>query len=164
MEELQQKDQVSMLIMSGDLDKVLAAFLIATSAAAMGSEVVMFFTFWGTTCLRNPKTKVKGKSFIEKMFGFMMPSGAKKLKLSKMEMGGVGNLLIKSVMKKKKIPSLPELIEMAGEMGVKIYVCEMSMDLMGFKQEEIIPYPNIDFCGATKFLEEASSGKVSLFI
>jgi len=98
------------------------------------------------------------------MFGFMLPNGSKKLKLSQMEMGGIGSTLIKGIMKKKKIPSLPELIEMAGEMGVKIYVCEMSMDLMGFKQEEIIPYPNIDFCGATKYLEEAAIGKVSLFI
>jgi len=156
--------KLSLIVFSGDLDKALAAFIIATGAVAMGLEVVMFFTFWGTPILRDKKKHVKGKDLMSKMFGFMLPKGASKVKLSKMNMGGMGTAMMKSLMKKKNVASLDEMITMAGELGVNIYVCEMSMNLMGFKREEMIDYPGISFCGVAKFLEEANDSKIQMFL
>ena len=158
------KDKISMIVFSGDLDKVLAALIIATGAAAMGMEVVLFFTFWGTAALRATKKKVTGKDLMSKMFGFMLPSGSSKLKLSKMNIGGMGTTMMKSLMKKKNVASLEELIGLAGEFDVKVYICEMSMDLMGFKREEMIDYPSLDYCGVATFLKEAENSKIQLFI
>jgi peroxiredoxin family protein len=152
------------IVFSGDLDKALAAFVIATGAAAMGMDVVMFFTFWGTPLLRDKKKKVGGKDLMGKMFGAMLPKGISKVKLSKMNMGGMGTAMMKSLMKKKNVASLEDMLELAAEMGVKIFICEMSMDLMGFKREEMIEYPNLTFCGVAKMLEEAQNSKVQFFI
>lgn len=160
----ERKNKLSMVVFSGDLDKLLAAFIIATGAAAMGLEVVQFFTFWATPALRDTKKKGRGKDLFGKMFGFMLPKGAGKVKLSKMNMGGMGTAMMQYLMKKKKVASLPELINLAVEMGVKIYICDMSMDLMGFKQEEMIDYPGREFVGVAKFLEEAGDSKIQLFI
>ncbi len=159
-----QEDKLSMVVFSGDLDKVLASFVIATGAVAMGMDVVMFFTFWGTSVLRDKGKKVGGKDLMGKMFGSMLPKGTDAVKLSKMNMGGMGTFMMKSLMKKKNVASLEQMLEMAGELGVQIYVCEMSMDLMGFKREEMIEYPHMDFCGVAKYLEEAKNSKVQLFI
>jgi len=157
-------DKVSIIVFSGELDKVLAAFIIATGAAAMGMEAVMFFTFWGTPVLRDAKKNAGGKDFMGKMFGFMLPKGLDSIKLSKMHMGGMGTSMMKSLMKKKNVASLGEMLEMAAEVGVKIYICEMSMRLMGFKKEEFIDYPNLDYVGVATFLEQAKNSKVQLFI
>lgn len=157
-------NKLSMIVFSGDLDKALAAFIIATGAVAMGMEVVMFFTFWGTPMLRDKKKGVTGKDLISNMFGFMLPKGVTKLKLSSMHMGGAGTAMMKGLMKKKNVATLEQMIEMAGELEVKIYVCEMSMDLMGFKREEMIAYPGLTYCGVAKFLEEAIDSKIQLFI
>jgi peroxiredoxin family protein len=167
MEELKQsgdKNQLSMVVFSGELDKLLAAFIIATGAVAMGLEVVMFFTFWGTAALRKKKFKARGKSFLEKMFGFMLPKGAGRVKLSTLNMGGMGTAMMKKVMKKKNAQSLEQLIDLAAELEVKIHVCEMSMDLMGFSREEMIDYPHKDFVGVASFLETAGNSKIQLFI
>ncbi|MDD3706252.1 MAG: DsrE/DsrF/DrsH-like family protein, partial [Clostridiaceae bacterium] len=127
----------TMIMFSGDLDKAMAGLIIANGAAAMGDEVTIFFTFWGLNILRKAqKIKVR-KSFMEKMFGIMMPRGADKLGLSKMNMGGMGTTMMKDIMKKKRVSSLPELIESAQDLGVKFIACTMSMDIMGIKQEEI---------------------------
>ncbi len=158
------ENKLSMIVFSGDLDKVLASFLIAAGAVAMGMEVVMFFTFWGTSVLRDKKKQAGEKDLMGKMFGAMLPKGACSVKLSKMNMAGMGTAMMKSLMKKKNVASLEQMIEMAGELGVQIYVCEMSMDLMGFNREEMIDYPNISFCGVAKFLEEAMNSKIQLFI
>lgn len=157
-------NKLSMIVFSGDLDKALAAFIIGTGAVAMGMEVVMFFTFWGTPMLRAKEKSVTGKDPMSKMFGAMLPKGASKLKLSSMNMGGAGTAMMKSLMAKKNVASLDEMIELAGELGVNIYVCEMSMDLMGFQREEMIDYPGLTYCGVAKFLEEAISSKVQLFL
>ena len=158
------EDRVSIIVFSGDLDKVLSSFVIATGAVAMGMEAVMFFTFWGTPVLRDPKKRVNGKDLMGKMFGFMLPKGQNAIKLSKMNMAGIGTAMMKSLMKKKNVASLDEMLEMAAELGVKIYVCEMSMSLMGFKREELIDYPNLEYVGVATFLEQAKNSKVQLFI
>lgn len=156
--------KVSMIVFSGDLDKVLASFIIATGSVAMGMEVVMFFTFWGTSVLRDKNKSVGGKDIMGKMFGTMLPKGTGAVKLSQMNMGGMGTAMMKSLMKKKNVASLEQMLEMAEELGVKIYVCEMSMDLMGFKREEMIDYNGLEFCGVAKFLEEANNSRIQLFI
>jgi len=158
------KDQLTMVVFSGDLDKQIAAMIISTGAAAFDMKVKLFFTFWATAALRDPKKKAKGKNFLGKMFGMMLPKGAGKLKLSKMQMMGMGASMIKGLMKKKKVASLPEMFKTAGELGVEINVCEMSMDLMGFKPEELIDYPHMKICGVATFLADAAESKVQLFI
>ena len=158
------ENKLVLICFSGDLDKALASFIIATGAAAMGMDVVMFFTFWGTPLLRDKKKKVGGKDLMGKMFGAMLPTGVRKLKLSKMNMGGMGTAMMKSLMKKKNVASLGDMLELAAEMGVRIFICEMSMDLMGFKREEMIDYPNLTFCGVAKMLEEAQNSKVQFFV
>ena len=158
------EDRISIIVFSGDLDKVLAAFVIATGAVAMGMEAVMFFTFWGTPVLRDPKKKAGGKDFMGKMFGFMLPKGRNAIKLSKMNMAGMGTSMMKSLMKKKNVASLDEMVVMASDLGVKIYICEMSMNLMGFKREEFMDYPNLEYVGVATFLEQAKNSKVQLFI
>ncbi|MBW1856497.1 MAG: DsrE/DsrF/DrsH-like family protein [Deltaproteobacteria bacterium] len=158
------ENKLSMIVFSGDLDKILASFIIGTGAVAMGMDVVMFFTFWGTPVLRDKGKKVYGKDIMGKMFGTMLPKGPDGLKLSKMNMGGMGTAMMKSLMKKKNVASLDQMLELAAELGVRIFVCEMSMDLMGFKREEMIDYPNLTYCGVAKFLEEAQNSKIQLFM
>ncbi|RJR25554.1 MAG: NADH dehydrogenase FAD-containing subunit [Desulfobacteraceae bacterium] len=157
-------NKISMIVFSGDLDRALASFVIATGSVAMGLDVVMFFTFWGTPILRDKNKSVGGKDLMSSMFGVMLPKGVDQVKLSKMNMGGMGTSMMKSLMKKKNVASLDQMIQMAGELGVKIYVCEMSMDLMGFKREEMIQYPDLTYCGVAKFLEEAMDSRIQLFI
>jgi len=159
-----QENKLSMIVFSGELDKHIAAMIIATGAAAMGMKVVMFYTFWGTAALREPEKKVSGKDFMSKMFGFMLPKGRNKTVLSKMHMGGIGTAMLKDLMNKKNVASLDQLYEMAAMMEVEINVCEMSMDLMGFKREEMIEYPNLSFCGVATFLANAKESAVQLFI
>ena len=158
------ENKLSIIMFSGDLDKVLAALVIATGAVAMGMDVVMFFTFWGTPLLRDKGKKVGGKDIMGKMFGFMLPKGTADVKLSKMNMGGMGTTMMKSLMKKKNVASLEQMLELAAELGVRIFVCEMTMDLMGFKREEMIDYTGLSYAGVAKFLEEAQNSKVQLFI
>ncbi len=162
--EASPSNKLSMVVFSGDMDKVLASLVIGTGAVAMGMEVVMFFTFWGTPVLRDKDKSVGGKDLMGKMFGTMLPKGASSVKLSKMNMGGMGTSMMQHLMKKKNVASIEEMIRLAGELGVKIYVCEMSMDLMGFKREEMIDYPDLTFCGVAKFLEEAKDSRIQLFI
>ena len=157
-------NKVSLIVFSGDLDKALAAFVIATGAVAMGMEAIMFFTFWGTPLLRDKNKKVGGKDAMSKMFGAMLPTGAKDAKLSKMNMGGMGTMMMKSLMEKKNVNSLEGFIGLAEELGVRIFICEMSMDLMGFKREEMIDYEHKTYGGVAGFLEEAANSKVQLFI
>lgn len=157
-------DKLSMVVFSGDLDRQLAAFIIATGAAAMFDEVVMFFTFWATPALRDPKKRPGPKDMMAKMFGWMLPKGAGRLKLSKMHMGGMGTGMMKGLMKKKGVLSLEQLIQQAADSGVKIYVCQMSMELMGFTTDELIDYPDLRVAGVAKFLAEAGTSKATLFI
>jgi peroxiredoxin family protein len=164
-EDLQgQENRLLMIVFSGDLDKHIAAMIIATGAAAMGMKVTLFYTFWGTSALRDPKKNVKGKNFLSTMFGIMLPKGRNKTKLSNMHMAGMGTAMIKDLMKKKNVASLDELYEAAAALGVEINICEMSMDLMGFKYEEMIDYPNMKVCGVATMLADARDSAVQFFI
>jgi len=157
------EDKLSMVVMSGDLDKLLAAFIIATGGAAMYEKVSMFFTFWAIPALKDPKKRV-AKSIIGRMFEHMLPKGAAALSLSKMNMAGAGKAMIKWLMKRHNVMSLEQLIKIAAESGVQIYICQMSMDLMGYKMEEMIDYPGMKLAGVATFLAEAGTSKATLFI
>ena len=152
----------TIVVFSGDLDRVLASFIIANGAAAMGRKVTMFFTFWGLNVLRRPRKVKVRKSFIERMFGAMLPRGSGKLKLSKMNMAGMGTTMMKKIMKAKNVDPLETLIENALKNGVKIIACTMSMDIMGIKKEELIE--GIDFAGVGTYLGDAEDSDVNLFI
>ncbi len=162
--ENNRKDQLSIALVSGDMDKILAAFVISLAAAAMDTKVKIFFSFWALSALRDPKKHPKGKDFISKMFGIMLPKSKNHLALSNMNMAGMGPAMIKMLMKKKNVLSLDEMFKQAGELGIEITVCEMSMDLMGFKKEEFIDYPGLRFAGAATFVADAGESAMQLFI
>ena len=152
----------TIIVFDGDMDKVLASFVIANGALAMGRPVTMFFTFWGLTALRKTEKVPVKKSLIEKMFGFMLPRGAGKLKLSKMNMGGMGTAMMQGIMKDKNIDSLETMMKKAMENGVKIIACSMSMDVMGIHPEELID--GMEIGGVGTYLGDAEESDVNLFI
>jgi peroxiredoxin family protein/TusA-related sulfurtransferase len=152
----------SLVVFSGDLDKAIAAFIIANGARSMGSEVTMFFTFWGLNILRKPKGPAVAKTLVEKGFGWMMPKGTRALGMSRMNLAGLGPLLIRWVMGKKNVFSLEELMEQARKSGVRMVACNMSMDIMGIKREELID--GIEEGGVAMYLHQAEQGSVNLFV
>ncbi len=158
---IETKNGQTIVVFSNDLDKALASFIIANGAKASGKDVTMFFTFWGLNILRKENVNVK-KSFIDTMFGLMMPKGAGKLTLSKMNMFGAGSAMMKWVMKNKNVSTLAELIKQAQENGVKFIACNMSMDVMGIKQEELID--GVEIGGVAKYISESSNANSNLFI
>ena len=153
----------TIVVFSNDLDKVIASMIIANGAVASGKKVTMFFTFWGLNVLRKSilNKKVK-KNIIEKMFSMMMPKGINKLKLSKMNMLGFGTLMMKMVMKSKNVSTLQQLIDDAQKNGVKFIACNMSMDVMGVKQEELID--GVEIGGVAKYIAESNNANSNLFI
>lgn len=156
--------KATIVVFSGDLDKALAAFVIASGAAASGWEVTLFFTFWGINIVRDENKKaLEKKDFMSKMFGAMMPKGAEKLKLSKLNMGGMGTSMMKKRMQLKKVKSLREMIKDAKELDVKFLVCDMSMDIMGLKKEEFIDEVD-DIVGVGTYLKESKGADLTLFI
>jgi len=152
----------TIIVFSGELDKALAAFTIANGVAAMGDDVTMFFTFWGLNILRRSNKVKAKKSFLQAMFSKMMPRGAGKLGLSKMNFGGMGAKMMKIVMRQEGISSLEELIASAREQGVKFIACTMSMGFMGVRKEELID--GLEYAGVASYLEEADEANVNLFI
>ena len=161
-ELVKEQNDKTFVVFSGDLDKTIAAFIIANGAAAMGRKVTMFFTFWGLNILRKPKKVKVAKTFIEKMFGAMMPRGTTKLGLSRMNMGGAGAKMIRGIMKQKGISSLEDLIESAKAHGVRIVACQMSMDIMGIHREELID--GVELGGVATFIGSGEESDMSLFI
>lgn len=155
-------DSKTIVVFSNELDRAMAAFVIANGAAAMGSQVTMFFTFWGLNVLRKPHAPAVAKGFLDRMFGMMMPKGVDRLKLSKLNMGGIGTRLMKYVMKSKNVMSLPELIASAQAAGIRLVACAMSMDVMGIKKEELID--GVEIAGVGNYLGAASESNVNLFI
>lgn len=154
-------DKATMIVFSGDLDKAIASFIVATGAAAMGKEVTMFFTFWGLNILRKENLVPTKKGPLEWLFGKMMPRGANKLGLSKMNFMGLGPVMMKHIMKQKNVATLPELIETARELGVKIVACQMSMDVLGLQPEELMD--GIEFAGVATYIGEVE-GNLNLFV
>ncbi len=159
-----QDDRLTLLVFSGELDRLLAAFVLATGAAACGTKVSMFFTFWATAALKKGGRQARGKSIVERMFGWMLPGGLNRRKLSHLDMMGAGRWMMCREMANKNIASLPEMIAVADELGVEISLCDMSMSLMGIRHEELIDYSNINTCGVAHFLDLAASSKTTLFI
>jgi len=152
----------TMIVFSGDLDKVLASFIIANGAASMGRPVTMFFTFWGLNALRRTSKVSVKKPWIDKMFGMMMPRGISKLSLSNMNMGGMGTKMMKKVMKDKNVDSLEALMKNAMSNGVRLVACTMSMDVMGITKEELID--GVEYAGVATYLGDAENSNVNLFI
>jgi peroxiredoxin family protein len=156
-------NRLSIGVLSGNLDTTIAAFIIALGAIAYDMEVDMFFTFWATAALRD-SNKSPHKGFMDKMFGWMLPRSSYALPLSKMQMAGIGPKMIRSVMKSHGVKSLEQLMKEAGEFGVRIHVCEMSMGVMGLKEEEMIDYPGIDYVGVGSFIQMISESKQAIFL
>lgn len=157
-----EKKKTTIVLFSGDYDKAMAAYIIANGAAAYDHEVTIFHTFWGLNALRKDENIQVKKSFMEKMFGKMMPRGAEKMGLSKMNFAGFGPKMIKDVMKKHNAMPLSNLIEMAQEQDVKLVACTMTMDLLGLQQKELLD--NIEYAGVAAYLADAEDGNVNLFI
>jgi len=156
------EDRAALVIFSGDLDRVLAAFVIATGAAAAGLETSMFFTFWGLSVLKKKGGGAGGKGFKQRMFALMTPAGTEGLGTSKLNFFGMGAVMLRSMMKEQGIASLEELIGMARELGVKMTACTMSMDAMGIANEELVD--GLEYAGVASFMADAARSRVSLFI
>jgi len=157
-----EKDGATLVVFSGDMDKALASFIIASGAAAMGKKVTMFFTFWGLNVLRKEDSPAVEKDALERMFGMMMPKGPKNLPLSSMNMGGMGPKMIDHVMKKKNVDSLDTMIKNALDLGVEIVACAMSMDIMGIKEQELID--GVQIGGVASYLGKTDDAGLNLFI
>ena len=156
-------DRVTIVLLSGDLDRAMAAFIIATGAAAMGMKVTMFFTFWGLNTIRRQGASSQAKDWLRRMFGFLNKGGAEQLPLSRFHFGGLGTRMMQKVMKQNKMPGVPELMETAMDLGVRFIACTTTMGLMGISKETLID--GIDqFAGVTTYLAEAKQGSVNLFI
>ncbi|MDD6280617.1 MAG: FAD-dependent oxidoreductase [Bacteroidales bacterium] len=152
----------SFILFSDDLDKALATFVLANGAAATGEKVTIFFTFWGLNAIKKDRKPKVQKDIFGKMFSMMLPSGSRKLKLSKMNMGGAGSRMMRYIMKRKNIESLESLRDMAISNGVEFIACQMSMDVMGVKREELLD--NVTVGGVASYMERAEQANVNLFI
>lgn len=153
------KDGATMVVFSGDMDKVLASMIIASGAAAMGKNVTIFFTFWGLSALKKRTIKKRGMA---KMFDMMLPKGAQSMPISSMNMGGMGAKMMKHIMKEKNVDSLETMIEKAHELGVKFVACTMSMDIMGIEKAEL--YDFVEYGGVATYLGDSESSNLNLFI
>lgn len=154
-------DKLTMVVFSGDMDKVFAAFIIATGAAASGMEVTMFFTFWGLKAIQ--KGNLTGKGLLGKMIGLMNRGGIERIGPSRFNFGGLGRGLFKKMMKDKNVVGLSELLETAIDLDVKLYACKMSMDVMEIAKEDIIEQVS-GFMGVAGYIKEASESGVTLFV
>lgn len=161
LEEAQTKDQVALVIFSEDLDRAMAAFIIATGALAMGQKVTMFFTFWGLNVLRKNKTYTD-KDWFSRMITFMSPAGAMDLPLSRMNYWGVGAKLMTERMHQKNVSSLEDLIKLAQDLGIVLIACEMTKDLMNIHDDELIS--GLESGGVGAFLGEALDSRLTLFV
>ena len=162
-EKTEKKDSVTLVLFSGELDKAIAAFVIATAAASMGMGVNIFFTFWGLNVIKKKGGLIKGTGLMQRMLNLMNYGHAKRLALSKMNMAGAGPAMLKMMMSQKKVPSLNEVISTPHSLGVKFYTCEMSMTVMGLKKEDFIDECQ-DVIGAVSYLGKAKESNVNLFI
>jgi peroxiredoxin family protein len=154
-------NRATILVFSGEMDKLFAAFTIATGAAAMGLEVTMYFTFWGLVALKR-KTTYAGKPLSEKMIAAMLSNDASSVGTSKMNYLGAGAKFFRTVMKRKNVASVPELIEVAREMEIKLMACQLSMDVMGITEDELID--GVEFGGVAAYIGDASDSRLTLMV
>ncbi len=155
-------DRVTIVVLSGDFDRVMAAFIIATGAAAMGMQVTMFFTFWGLNAIRQQRVS-KTTDWLMRMFGLLNKGGADRLPLSRFHFGGLGTGMMKRVMRRHRMPDIPELMKTAQELGVQFIACTTTMGLMGITKDTLID--GVDqLAGVSTYLAEARQGNVNLFI
>ncbi len=155
--------KMTIVVFSGELDRALAAFNIATTAASMGTEVTMFFTFWGLNIIKKEQGKVGGGDWMKRMLNLINRGGARRLKLSKMNMAGAGTAMMKYMMGKHRMPSLQEMLALAQELGVKMIACTTTMALMGLSERDFIPAVK-EFAGAATYVGKALESQVNLFI
>lgn len=161
--QVSKPDKVTIVLLSGDLDRAMAAFIIATGAAAMGMQVTMFFTFWGLNTIRRKGATSSAKDWLRRMFGVLNKGGAERLPLSRFHFGGLGTKMMQRVMKQNRMPGVPELMQTAMDLGVRFIACTTTMGMMGISKETLIE--GIDqFAGVTTYLAEARQGSVNLFI
>lgn len=158
-----EKEKMTIVVFSGDLDKALAAFILATTGASMGMEVSMFFTFWGLNILKKNEGSIKSSGIMRKMLNWMNRGGSKRLKLSKFHMMGLGTGMMKKLMKETHVPSIDEFITMARDMGVKMIPCTTSCGVMGLEEGAFRDEVG-SLAGAAFYLNEARQSKISLFI
>lgn len=158
-----QPDKVTLVVLSGDMDRVMAALIIATGAAAMGMQVTMFYTFWGLNAIRKEEASSSPKDWLRKAFGWLNKGGASRLPLSRFHFGGLGTSMMKKVMKDNRMPGIPELMETAQDLGVKMIACTTTLGLMGISKDTLID--GVDqLAGVSTYLAEARQGSVNLFI
>lgn len=162
LEDRAPEDRVAIVVFSGDLDRVLAAFIIATGAAAMGQQVSLFFTFWGLSALKKGGTEFSGKTFHQKAMALMSPSSSRDLPVSKMNYFGVGAKMLRSMMQVKHVSSLEDMMSLARELGVRMIACEMSRDVMGIHESELAE--GLECGGVASFLADSLKSRTSLFI
>ena len=154
-------DRAMLVVFSGDMDRLMAAFVLATGAAAMGMQVTMYFTFWGLAALKKT-TILAGKSIPEKLLATMLPSGPERTGTSKLHMLGMGPMMLKMMMSKHHVETLPSLIALARELGVRFIACQMTMGIMGITKEELID--DLDYGGVATCVGDASDARMTLFI
>lgn len=162
-EKMEEKgENMTMVLFNGDFDQAMAAFIIANGALAMGKNVTMFVTFWGLDVIKKPAFDTSGRGFLEKMILMMRPKGPMKLGTSRMNFAGIGPKLFHYMMGKKKVEPLDSLVEMSVEFGLKIIACQMSMDVMGIKQSDLID--GVEIGGVAAFLSSSFKSNTTLFI
>lgn len=152
----------TLICFSDNLDRAIATFILANGAAATGGKVSIFFTFWGLNVIKKKHGPAVKKTFTEKMFARMLPKSSDGLSLSKMNMMGMGSKMIRGIMKKKNIDSLESLIQQAMANGVEFIACQMTMDMMGIKKEELLD--GVTVGGVASYMQKAEESKVNLFI
>lgn len=161
-EEAAVGQKASLLVFSGDLDRLMSAFIIANGAVAMGLEVSMYFTFWGLVALKKGGASFAGKTVEEKMMAAILPRSPAVVPTSRLNMLGMGPRIFKRMMGQRHVENLPDLIALARELGVKLIACQMSMGVMGIHQDELIE--GIEFGGVATYLEAAAESRVTLFL
>ena len=161
--EATKPEKVTIVLLSGDLDRAMATFIIATGAAAMGMQVTIFFTFWGLNTIRRKGATSSAKDWLRRMFGALNKGGAELLPLSRFHFGGLGTKMMQTVMKQNRMPGVPELMQTALDLGVRFIACTTTMGLMGITKDTLID--GVDqLAGVTTYLAEAKQGSVNLFI
>ena len=158
-----EKEKMTLVVFSGDLDRALSAFMIATTGASMSMEVTMFFTFWGLNIIKKNEGGIKSQGLMRKMLNLINRGGSRRLNLSKFHMFGLGTWMMKRLMKEINMPSIDELITMANQMGVKLVACTNTCGVMGLAEDAFRSEVE-SMAGAAYFLEEARDSKVTLFI